>query len=214
MSLAESFQGLHQSVSGGGWMAPALAGGAVPLQAAATVLDPFGALIANGLGWALEYFEPLREILDGLAGIPDRVTAHAAAWQQMAGTLQSIADDLDSCLTLDVPDWQGPAAEAYQTLMANNVDALDGLGVLAATMGAATEAAGNLVTLTREIVRELITDLVGRVIVWAAEALLVITIPVVAAQIAAAVSKWAGRIVSYTTALITSLTNLTVLLDG
>lgn len=214
MSLAESLQGLHQSVSGGGWVAPALAGGATAAEATATVLDPFGALISNGLGWALEYFEPLREILDALTGVPARVAGHAETWQQMAGTLQSIADDLDSCLVLDVPDWQGPAADAYQNLMANNVDALGGLGVLAATMSAATEAAGNLVTLTRDIVRDLIADLVGRVIVWAAEALLVITIPVVAAQIAAAVAKWAGRILSYTTALVSSLANLTELLDG
>ena len=41
------------------------------------VLDPFSALLSNGLGWAMEYFEPLREMLDELAGIPDRVAAHA-----------------------------------------------------------------------------------------------------------------------------------------
>ena len=79
-------------------------------------------------------------------------------------------------------------------------------------MSAATEAAGNLVTLTRDIVRDLIADLVARVIVWAAEALLVVTIPLVAAQIVSAVSKWAGRIMSYTSALISSLTNLSRLL--
>jgi hypothetical protein len=42
----------------------------------------------------------------------------------------------------------------------------------------------------------------------------VVTIPVVAAQIASAVVKWAGRILGYTTALITSLTNLKTLLGG
>ncbi|MEU4422997.1 hypothetical protein AB0F81_20415 [Actinoplanes sp. NPDC024001] len=214
MSLADSLQGLHQTVSGTGWVAPALAGGARAAETTATVLDPFGALLAGGLGWAMEFFDPLREILDALTGIPNRVFAHAATWQQTAGTLHTIAADLDACLTLDVPDWQGPAADAYQNLMASNVDALGGLSVLAATMSAATEAAGNLVTLTRDIVRDLIADLVGRVIAWAAEALLVITIPVVAAQIAAAVAKWSSRILTYTTALLTSLTNLTELLDG
>ena len=34
------------------------------------------------------------------------------------------------------------------------------------------------------------------------------------AQIASAVVEWAGRILTYTTALITSLTNLTRLLQG
>ena len=53
-----------------------------------------------------------------------------------------------------------------------------------------------LVELTREIVRDLIADLVARVIVWAVEAIFVVTIPVIAAQIVAAVVKWAGRILS------------------
>ena len=214
MSLADSFQGLHQSVNGGSWVDQALAGGAFATEAVATVLDPFSALLSNGLGWAMEYFDPLRDMLDKLAGIPDRVASHAATWTNMAGELQSMAADLQSALASDMPDWQGPAADTYQNLMVNNVDALDGLGVLAATMASATQAAGNLVTFTRDIVRDLIADLVARVIVWAAESLLVVTIPVVAAQIASAVVKWAGRIASYTSALITSLTNLKTLLEG
>ncbi len=213
-SLADSFQGVYQSVNGGTWVEGALAGGAMAVEVTATVLDPFSALLSNGLGWAMEYFEPLREMLDHLAGIPDRVAAHAATWDNISGELQSMAADLESALAADVPDWQGPAASTYQSLMANNVDAMDGLSVLAATMAAATSAAGNLVQFTRDLVRDLIADLVARVIVWAAESLLLVTIPVVAAQIAAAVVKWAGRILGYTTALVSSLRNLTQLLEG
>jgi hypothetical protein len=55
---------------------------------------------------------------------------------------------------------------------------------------------------------------VARVIVWSAEALFVVTIPVLAAQIASAVTKWAGRIMSYVGALITSLRNLSRLVNG
>jgi hypothetical protein len=216
-SLAESFQGALQAVDSGSWADRALAGGAFAAEAVATVIDPFSALLANGLGWALEHFEPLREILDKLAGLPDLVAAHAATWQTMATELHATAADLQGCLSTGLPDWQGEAAATYRNLMTNNVDVLDGLGVLGvlgATMSSATQAAGNLVTFTRDLVRDLIADLVARVIVWAAEALLVVTIPVVAAQIASAVAKWAGRIASYTAALITSLTNLTRLLNG
>ncbi|MFC4068199.1 WXG100 family type VII secretion target [Actinoplanes subglobosus] len=214
LSLADSFQGVLQAVDGGGWADSALAGGAFAAEAVATVIDPFGALLANGLGWALEYFEPLREILDRLTGLPDVVAAHAAAWHDMATELGAMAGDLQSCLTTGTPDWQGEAAATYQNLMANNVDVLGGLSVLADTMSSATRAAGNLVTLTRDLVRDLIADLVARVIIWAGEALLVVTIPVVAAQIASAVAKWAGRIASCTSALITSLSNLTRLLNS
>jgi uncharacterized protein YukE len=213
-SLADGFSGLYQSVNSGSWVDGLIAGGSFALDAASTVLDPFSALLANGLGWAMEHFEPLREVLDKLAGIPDMVIAHAETWNNMAGALQTMADDLYSGLAADLPDWSGSAAEGYQSLMANNVDGLGGLSVLASTMSAATQAAGNLVSFTRDIVRDLICDLVARVIVWAAEAIFVVTIPVVTAQIVSAVVKWAGRILGYTTALITSLTNLKTLMGG
>src|ERR1700755_2070762 len=94
LSLADSFQGLRQTVSGGSWVEGALAGGAFGAEVAATVLDPFSALLSNGLSWAMEYFEPLREILDKLAGIPDVVSANARTWANVAAELGSIADDL------------------------------------------------------------------------------------------------------------------------
>lgn len=213
ISLADGFPGLQQSVRGGSWVDSALAGGAFVGDAAATVIDPFGALLANGLGWVMEHFEPLREVLDKLTGIPEKVTAHAQTWANMAGALQTMAEDLQSSLAADLPDWVGAAAESYRSMMTNNVDGLGGLAVLADTMQAATQAASNLVQFTRDIVRDLICDLVARVIVWATEALLIVTIPVVTAQIIAAVAKWSARIFGYVGALISSLQNLTTLLQ-
>lgn len=214
ISLADGFQGLYQSVQGGSWVDGILAGGSLVGDAAATVIDPFSALLANGLGWAMEHFEPLREVLDKLAGIPDKVVAHAQTWANMAGALQRMAEDLQSGLAADLPDWGGSAADSYRSMMTNNVDGLGGLAVLADTMAAATQAAGNLVQFTRDIVRDLICDLVARVIVWAAEALAIVTIPLVTAQIIAAVAKWCARIFGYTGALISSLENLNTLMEG
>jgi uncharacterized protein YukE len=214
VSLADGFQGLHQSVQGGSWVDGILAGGSLVGDAAATVIDPFSALLANGLGWVMEHFEPLREMLDKLAGIPDKVVAHAETWANMAGALQTMTEDLQAGLATDLPDWGGGAAESYRSMMTNNVNGLGGLAVLADTMSAATQAAGNLVQFTRDIVRDLICDLVARVIVWAAEALAIVTIPVVTAQIVSAVAKWCSRIFGYTGALISSLENLTTLMEG
>ncbi|MCU7727744.1 hypothetical protein ODJ79_28840 [Actinoplanes sp. KI2] len=213
-SLADGFQGLYQTVQGGSWVDGVLAGGSLVADAASTVIDPFSALLANGLGWVMEHFEPLREMLDKLTGIPDRVAAHAQTWGNMAGALQAMAEDLRAGLDADLPDWGGTAAGSYRTMMDNNVDGLGGLSVLAATMSSATQAAGNLVQFTRDIVRDLICDLVARVIVWAAEALAIVTIPIVTAQIISAVAKWCGRIFGYTGALVSSLENLTTLLEG
>jgi hypothetical protein len=213
-SLGDSIQGLVQAIETEGWVDDALAGAGLGVEVAATVMDPISALLANGLGWAMEYFEPLRQVLDELTGIPDVVASHAATWNNMATELASMSTDLKTMLANDLPGWTGSAAHGYQALMTNNVDALGGLGATSAAMAAATEGAGGLVELTREIVRDLIADLVARVIVWAVEAIFVVTIPVIASQIAAAVVKWAGRILTYTTSLVTSLQNLQKLLNG
>ncbi|GAA2533624.1 hypothetical protein [Winogradskya humida] len=213
-SLADNFQGLLMAVKSEGWVDDLLAGGSLALDIAASALDPFSALLANGLGWAMEYFEPLRSVLDELTGMPDVVASHAATWDNIAAELGDIADELGSRVAGDLPDWHGDAAGAYAAMMGHNVSGLGGLSVVASVMAAATEAAGNLVRFTRDIVRDLIADLVARVIVWAVEAIFVVTIPVIAEQIVAAVVKWSARILGYTTALITSLTNLTRLLNG
>jgi uncharacterized protein YukE len=212
--LADSIEGLVDAIKTEGWVDDALAGAGLAVEVAATVMDPISALLANGLGWAMEYFEPLRSMLDELTGKPDVVRSHAATWNNMATELADMSTELKNHVANDIGEWQGHAADAYRGLMVHNVDAIGGLSAICAAMGAATEGAGGLVELTREIVRDLIADLVARVIVWAVEAIFVVTIPVIASQIAAAVVKWTGRILVYTTALINSLTNLTKLLNG
>lgn len=214
LSLAEGAEGLMYALQSEGWVDDLIAGAAFGLEVVSTAIDPFSALLANGLGWLMEHFEPLREMLDQLTGIPDVVASHAATWNNMATELYGIAEELQSVLARDLPDWQGMAATAYQTLMASNVEAVGGLGGICAAMAMATQGAGNLVQFTREIVRDLIADLVARAVVWALEAIGIVTIPWVVAQVVAAVVKWAGRILTFTMALVTSLQNLTLLLEG
>jgi uncharacterized protein YukE len=213
-SLGEGVQDLVSAIQSEGWVDDVLAGAGVALEVVSLAIDPFSTLLANGLGWLMEHFEPLRQVLDELTGMPDVVASHAATWDNVAAELASMTQDLASSLSRDVSGWVGSAAEGYQALMVNNVDALDGLSGISAGMAAATQAAGVLVQFTRDIVRDLIADLVAKVVVYAVEAIFVVTIPAVTAQVVAAVAKWTGRILSYVNALITSLTNLRTLLVG
>jgi hypothetical protein len=214
VTLLGDLDDLVTTIRSGNWVDGLLSGAATGAGVAATAIDPFGSLLANGLSWAMEYFEPLRNILNDLTGAPEKVAAHAATWQNIATSLNETAAALHHSLSGDLPDWTGTAASAYESMMTHNVTAIGALSGTAAAMSAATEAAGNLVRFTRDLVRDLIADLVSRVIIWAAEALAVVTIPVVATQIVIAVAKWAARIAGYTTALTTSLTNLSHLING
>jgi uncharacterized protein YukE len=213
-TMIGDMEDLVADIHGGDWIDRLLAGATTGVSLASAAIDPFGTLLANGLAWAMEYFEPLRHMLDELTGAPEKVAAHAATWQNIATELNGAASDLRRSISGDLPDWEGTAAAAYSSMMSHNVDALGILSGTAAAMSAATEAAGNLVRFTRDLVRDLIADLVARVIVWAVEAMAIITIPAIAAQIVVAVAKWGARIAGYTTALTTSLTNLSRLVNG
>jgi hypothetical protein len=68
--------------------------------------------------------------------------------------------------------------------------------------------AGVVVGVVRKTVRDLIADLVGRLTVWAAEALTIIGTPAAAAQAAPAAAKWAARIAQ----LVRTMQNLMPLL--
>ena len=69
-----------------------------------------------------------------------------------------------------------------------------------------------VVGVVRETVRDLIADLVGRLVVWAAEAQTIIGAPAAAAQAATAAAKWAARIAQIIKQLVRTLQNLMPLL--
>jgi uncharacterized protein YukE len=210
--LIEGYHDMINAFKSEGWVDDVLGTAGYALEVVGSVMDPFSALFANGIGWAMEYFEPLREMLEELTGKADVVMSHAQTWSNMSGELYSIVEDLQAQLAADMPTWTGDAADAYQALMAHNVTAAAALGATAEAMAAATEGAGGLVQITHDLVRDLIAELVAHVIVWAIEAIFVVTIPVIAAQIVAAVVKWAGIIMGYGMALVQSLMNLKALL--
>ncbi|THV30168.1 WXG100 family type VII secretion target [Glycomyces paridis] len=212
--IYEDAKGVVDSIGSENWIDPVLAGLGAGLGAASLVMDPIGGLLSAGISWAMEYFEPLRSILDDLTGNPDVVRSHAETWGNIGDALSRAAEDIDAAAKSDLTEWVGSAAEAYAEKITYGVEAAGGLAGAAYSLQAATDAAGNLVQAVREAVRDLIADLVARVIVWAVEAIFVVTIPIIASQIAAAVVKWLGIIVGLVDALTGSLQDLITLVRG
>jgi hypothetical protein len=212
----EDAQGVIAKIESGEWNslsgAVTMAGGV--LSAASLVMDPIGSLLSAGIGWAMEYFEPLRQILDDLTGKPDVVQSHADTWANVGDALAKVGEQIDAAIQADLTEWDDAAAEAYRQKILYGVEAAFGLAGAAASLSAATTAAGALVQAVRETVRDLIADLVGRAIVWAVEAIFVVTIPVIAGQIAVAVVRWLGIITGLVDALMTSLQDLMTLVRG
>lgn len=193
------------------WVEPQLATAPVA-EFALPVADGFALLRAVGLDRLLDTIEPLRRMLDDLTGMPEVVAKQTGDWGAMAAELQRIADDLERCLAEDLGGVDRADVRAYLAMMANNVEALRGLSSISTAMTVVTRAAGDLVLLTRDIVRGLLGDLVARVLGWSTETT-VVPLPVLTARLGTVVAT-AWRVDAYLKALVNSIVNLSRSIDG
>lgn len=216
--LGEDIADVVAAIESEQWVDASLAGLTGVMSGVGAFLDPLGTLASTGVSWLIEAVEPLREFLDDLTGDADILTAHAATWTNMAVELAAIKEDLAAAMEADITGWKDDAADAYKAMMGNNLEGTDGLAGLCAAMSAATTGAGTLVTVTRELVRDLIAQLVGtllvRLPVWLGLCATGVGIPVVAAQAAGMVMNVVSSLTSAVIALVTSLQSLQALLDS
>jgi uncharacterized protein YukE len=137
--VVEGYFDMVAAFKSDGWVDDALGVSGFALEVVGSVMDPFSALFSNGVGWAMEYFEPLREMLEELTGKADVVMSHAQPWTNMSAELTAIAQDLQSFLASDMPGWTGDAADSYQALMVHNVNPANAMSATAEALAAATE---------------------------------------------------------------------------
>lgn len=211
----EDYTGIRDAVAEGSWIDASIAGLGGAINLASTAIDPFSNLLAMGIEWAMEQVQPLKEALDWLAGDPETIETVAMTWDNIADELFAIGEEFEGALDSELGDWNDDAADAYHRMAEVNVDLLGGFGGTALGMGEAVRGAGNLVTMVREFVRGFIADCIAKVVVWLAEVVFTLGVaaPVVAAQMAAAVVKWVGRIFGWLMGLVTSVQSLRALLD-
>ena len=77
VSLLETAHDVSSAIQSGDWASVALGAAGTALDALSMALDPFGAILAAGVGWLMEHVGPLKEALDALAGNPDEISAHS-----------------------------------------------------------------------------------------------------------------------------------------
>ncbi|WP_205325234.1 WXG100 family type VII secretion target [Glycomyces sp. YM15] len=216
--IGESIADVVIAIQNGEWVDASLAVFMTGLEGVGGFLDPIGTIASTGISWIMEAVEPLREFLDDIAGDADILTAHAATWNNMAAELLAVKDELDAYIDADIATWSGEAANAYRERMDFNVEGLDGLSGLCAAMSAATTGAGTLVTITRELVRDIISELVAtlliRIPVWLGLVATGVGIPLVAAQATGMVLRVASTLIGVIMALVQSFQALQALLDN
>ncbi|MDR6595741.1 hypothetical protein ACFFSW_13865 [Saccharothrix longispora] len=214
ISIAESAMDTFNGVKGGDWVGAGLGMVGLAADAAAMAIDPFGTLMSSAAAFLMEHVQPLKDMLDWLAGNPPVIESYSTTWTNVATELGAIAEDYASAVSTGLAGWTGAAAEAYAENSKVHGDALSGAASAAGTVGTVVGMMGMVVAFVREVVRDLIADLVGKLIAWVLEAAFTLGFgtPVIVAQAVTAISRWAAKIAKIVQDLLDAIKRVSPLL--
>lgn len=162
---------------------------------AAVLVDPIAALASSVASFCLDYMPPLPELLDILVGDPGALAAISDTWTNIGHRIDQVQADVVSAIRDGMPDWSGPAAEAYKGMAGHFAEAAAGAKSGCDALAVGFQIAGATITLVQGIIKSLISDLVGQLISAAVEiaATLGIGAPGVVGQVVTKIAKYAAR---------------------
>jgi hypothetical protein len=190
---------------------------ATGLAALGAIMDPLQAIFAAGVGWLMEHVSFLREPLDRLAGDPKAIEGHAQTWYNIEQRIYEATDFFVDQVNQSTAQWTSQAADAYRRLARSHAESVQALGAVADAMSKATSIVGALVGVVRNTIRDIVAEVVGACISKAIQALTVVLIPKVLAEVAILVANTSRKILSMLKRLfeaIKRIGNITSKLDG
>jgi hypothetical protein len=187
---------LATKVAGGDWAEGLLPLGSMVYESKDLLADPLAKLASMGLGWVIEFFGPLRGLLDQLTGNQEQLNLIVETWSGIAGEMSTAADDLHAVYTADTAGWTGPAVAQYRLFCANQVDLYRAASASATSVADTARMSGMALTVVREIVRGLVTDAVGKAISIACR-YPPPTTPAAAPEITTAITNTGNKIVQW-----------------
>ncbi|EME60116.1 RHS repeat-associated core domain-containing protein [Amycolatopsis decaplanina] len=213
-SLLESAFDLKSAIESGDWASVALGAVGTALDALSMAMDPFGAILANGVGWLMEHVGPLKEALDALTGNADEINANSETWKNIATELGEVGADLAGMVSADLQSWTGVSADAYRAQAKDTVTLLESAKAGCEGASSGVKTAGEVVAAVRALVRDIIAELIGHLISWALQVLFTLGIGLtwVVPQVVNAVAKTASKIANLTKKTVKALQALMPLL--
>ncbi|MCG8921249.1 WXG100 family type VII secretion target [Lentzea sp. CC55] len=162
-------------------------GAAMVLDVAGLLTDPLGTLASSVVGWIIENVGFIREPFDKLAGDPPSIEAVGNTWENIAKRLGDEATAYENQAKA-LADWTGDAADAYRARCTKLVEHLRGSSAAAFSAANKIKVAGAIVAATRALIRDLLADLAGTLLMWGIPAA-ASAVPTAGASIAAFITR-------------------------
>jgi hypothetical protein len=186
-------------------------GAALALDAAGFLTDPLGSLASSVVGWIIENVGFIREPFDKLMGDPPAIEAIGTTWENIAKRLSDEANTYESNAR-SLNDWTGQAADSYRTRCGSLAEHLRGSSAAASSAANKIKVAGAVVAATRTLIRDLLADLAGTLLMWGIPAA-ASAIPTAGASIAAFITRAVTKAVEIGTKIARFLSKLFKALD-
>jgi hypothetical protein len=209
--IFESVSGIADGIAHGDWLG---AGGntvATGLSLLGAVMDPLQVVFAAGVGWLMEHVSILREPLDKLAGDPHAIDGQAQTWRNIQQRIYDATDFFVAQVNNSTAAWAAESAEAYRRRARDHAESVQATGKIAEILSTATTITGAMVGVVRNTIRDIVADVVGACISKAIQAVTVVLIPKVLAEVAILVGKTTSKIMNLLKRLLTSIKEMGVL---
>jgi hypothetical protein len=105
-----------------------------------------------------------------MAGKAATVQSFSDAWQRASEKVMEVRGQLATAVARDTGTWFGGAADAYRARAQEITFALEAAAQVAAATGEVTRQMGEVIANARQQVRDLLTDLVGRLVPYVQQA--------------------------------------------
>jgi uncharacterized protein YukE len=194
--IFESASGLVDGIAHGDWLGAGGNAVATGLSLIGAVMDPLQAVFAAGVGWLMEHVSFLREPLDKLMGDPHAIDGHAQSWRNIEQRIYDAVDFFVDQVNKSTAAWAAQSAEAYRRRARDHAQSVQALGKIAGGMSTATTIVGAMVGVMRNTIRDIVAEVVGACISKAIQAVTVVLIPKVVAEVAILVSKTSAKILN------------------
>ncbi|GAB3656787.1 WXG100-like domain-containing protein [Glycomyces tarimensis] len=137
----------------------------VGLDVLSFISNPFKHLMQAGVSWAFEHVAFLREPLDWVAGNPNAIEGLAQTWNNIAMALHEAStawmNELQS-----TANWDGADADAYRQSASAFGEVINGAADGAASTANFITGAGVLVSITRTMLLEIISNFIAEAVLW------------------------------------------------
>ncbi|SEB40226.1 hypothetical protein SAMN04489727_1420 [Amycolatopsis tolypomycina] len=162
--LFQDFWDAGTAVADGNWTEGLVNAGFGATGIAGLVADPIGTLASAAVGWAMEFFPWLREPLDWLTGDQTALENMVGTWENVGKELEKISTDLQDTVKKDSERWEGPSADAYRAFAEDRAATYAGVATGANAISKLVEICKTILSVVRSIVRDLISECVGKLI--------------------------------------------------